>query len=370
MDRWKLPGPAGFIDNLMASLRDGASVVVGATSTSHAALAYALEDQVANEWRLTGPLGPSELSPLDQLYDELDVADEPGSRRSIAALIGGIESKRLILVTSVDPLRWPAWQRFLEEYAHTSRSLSAFDRSQLLIVTTGIPRNRLPQPAPALATWVWDGVVGEADVFSYVVQSWRQKGRPVDATAKLVARIITRLALWDFDLTDRLLERDPRDLFDPIDALRVALDGLPALQQVEAPWELGGAAEFDGEQRAHSAMLLQSGDKDSELSMRLWAAQASEILPALEIGRRMLADRMKDARLKLPVTLNGELIHDLLDVEIGPLHYLAKVHRLPPDIVRLAEKYKDLRNKLAHLCPLTADEAMDPEVLAPRRRNR
>jgi hypothetical protein len=85
------------------------------------------------------------------------------------------------------------------------------------------------------------------------------------------------------------------------------------------------------------------------------------------LNRRKLAKRMKDARLPLPVTLNGERIFDPIDIEIGSLCYPARAHRTPSDICRVAEKYRDLRNKLAHLCPLEADEALDPEILSARR---
>jgi hypothetical protein len=88
----------------------------------------------------------------------------------------------------------------------------------------------------------------------------------------------------------------------------------------------------------------------------------------LEICRRQLAKRMKDLRHRLPLNLNGEMIHDLVDVEIGPLMRLAKQYRLSPDIVRMAEKFWRLRNKLAHLSPLDADEALDAELLTTRRR--
>lgn len=368
MDRWSLPGPAGFIGRVLEALRDGANVVVGASAPACAALTVALEDRLAEEWRIAGPLAPSGLPPLDELYSVLDVEDDPTSRRSVAALMASIESKRVIMVSGVDMPQWPAWQRFLDDYANASRAVAAVDRTQLLVITAGVPKARLPNGAPALSPLILDGVVGEADVFSYVIQSWRLKGRCVDAQAKLVARIITRLALWDFDLVDRLLDLDPRDLFNPRSAVRAATVDLSELQQLGAPWEEGGLAEFDGDQLEHSVVIERGGDPRSELTMRLWAAQASELLPALEIGRRLLARRMKDARMRLPVDLNGEVIHDLLDVEIGPLLHLAKRHRLPPDIVRVAEKYSKLRNKLAHLCPLDADEALDPEVLTARRR--
>jgi len=368
MDRWSLPGPAGFIAGVMEALREGASVVVGASLPSYAALAFTFEDRLAEQWRITGPLAPSGLPPLDELYAALDVEDDPSSRRSIAALMANIESKRVILISGVDMPQWPAWRRFLDDYANASRGVAAVDRSLLLVITAGVPKARLPIKAPALTPFIWDGVVGEADVFSYVIQSLRRKGRCVDAQAKLVARIITRLALWDFDLIDRLLDLELVDLFNSTAAVMAAAEGLSALEHLGGTWEEGGLAEFDSEELQHAVFLLRGGDPTGELTMRLWAAQASELLPALEINRRQLAKRMKDARLRLPVNLNGELIHDLVDVEIGPLLHLARVLRLPPDIVRVAEKYSRLRNKLAHLSPLCADEALDPEILVSRRR--
>jgi hypothetical protein len=368
MDRWSLPGPAGFIAEVIDALREGASVVIGASLPACTALALTVEDRAAEEWRITGPIVPSGLDPLEEIYAALDVDDDPSTRRSAASLIRSIESKRVIMITGVDMPQWPAWQRLLEDYANASRSIPAVDRSQLLVITSGVPKGRLPSRAPALFPLIWDGVVGEADVFSYVIQCLRRRGGRIDAHTKLVARIITRLALWDFDLVDRFLETDPRDLFDPTAAVLAAASGVPTLQQLGDRWEEGGSAEFDGEELTHAAALVRGGDPGGELAMRLWAAQASELLPALEICRRQLAKRMRDARLRLPVNLNGEMIHDLVDVEIGPLFRLARQHRLPPDIVRVAEKLWRLRNKLAHLSPLDADEALDPDLLTIRRR--
>lgn len=368
MDRWSLPGPAGFIDEVIDALREGANVVVGSSSPASTALALTLEDRVAEEWRIAGPVVPSGQDPLDEIHEALDIHDDPSVRRSTASLIRNIESKRVIMVTRVEMPQWPAWQRLLDDYANASRSVPAVDRSQLLVIASGVPKVRLPNRAPALSPHVWDGVIGEADVFSYVIQSLRRRGVRVDGHSKLVARIITRLALWDFDLVDSLLALEPSRLFEPEAVVSSASAGMPTLVQLGNSWEEGGSATFDGEELAHAVALVRHGDPRGELAMRLWAAQASELLPALEICRRQLAKRMKDARLRLPVNLNGELIHDLVDVEIGPLLRLARQHRLPQDIVRVAEKLWRLRNKLAHLTPLSADEALDPELLAIRRR--
>lgn len=368
MDRWSLPGPAGFIAEVVDALRDGANVVVGVPLPVRAEMSSMLEDQLVNEsWRVARTADTSELSPLDQLHETLEVDDDPSSRRSIASLMASIRSKHIVIVSGVETSQWPAWKLFLDDYANASRAVMTIDRTQLLMIAAGVPARQLPSKAPALTPLIWNGVVGEADVFGYAIQSWRDKGGIIDAKAKLVARIISRLALWDFDLIDRLLGVDPRDLFDPKAAVLAAAAGDSTMQHLDALWEKGGLAEFDGEEFQHALTLARDGDPKGELAMRLWAAQASELLPALEIKRRQLAQRMKDARLKLPVPLNGEMIHDLLDIEIGPLLRIAREHRLPSDIVRVAEKYWRLRNKLAHLRPLSASEALDPEVLTVRR---
>lgn len=369
MDRWSLPGPAGFIGDVIDALREGMNIVIGAPSPVCKALATALEDRIANEWRICGPIFPSGLEPLDEIYAALDIDDVSVARRSAASLIGRIESKRVILIAGVEMSDWSAWNQFLKDYAAASRSLPAIERSQLVMITSGVPKDRLPNRAPALISLIWDGVVGESDVYGYVIQAIRRNGKPVDARTKLVARIITRLALWDFDLADRLLELEPGELFDPKAAVQAATSGVLQPQQFWTSWEDGGLADFDGESLQHTMALVCNGDPENTLVMRLWAAQASELLPALELCRRQLAKRMmRIMRPRLPIELNGEKIHDLMDVEIGPLRYLARKYRPSPDIVQQADKLWSLRNKLAHLTPLTADEALDPDLCSIRRR--
>jgi len=362
MDRWSLPGPAAFVESVMEAIRDGANVVVGAPANVSDTVGLVLEDRLADDsWRLAGPLRPSGRAPIDEICAKLEIDDdERPSSKTVASLIARMESKRVVIISAVDSLQWPAWMRFAGEYASASRSVDKFDRTQLLLITSGVPEERLPAKAPALQSLTWNGHVGEGDVFGYVLQFWRRKGRRIDAQAKLVARIVTRLALWDFDLIDRLLELSVRELFDPTVALRAVDDGREVWAKLGPTWEEGGLADFDGERLSHALMLFRAGDPKLELSMRLWAAQAAELLPALELKRRQLAQRMKSNRSLPPaLRLNDEAVRDLNDIEIGGLLHLARIHRLPPDIVRTAEKYRDMRNKLAHLEPLSADEALE-----------
>lgn len=360
MDRWLLPGPAAFIEAVVNAIREGENVVIGAPDGTTRGLAHVLGDRLARDWRLAGPLEPGEERPIDELYTQIGVDDALPFNRTVASLLAHLNRNQIVVVAGLRPHQSTAWLSFVDEYANASRNVDRFERAQFLLLTSGVAAAQLPVRIPALTVLIWDSHVGEADVISYVLQALRDERRRIDAHAKLIARIVTRLALWDFDLVDRLLELDWRLLFEPKTALREADDGREAWATLGDNWESGGVAEFDGERSLHALVLFRDGDPTEELSMRVWAAQAAELLPVLELRRRRLAERMKASRgLPSSLQLNGEPVRDLNDVEISGLHQLARVHQLPPDIVRTAEKYRRMRNKLAHLEPLSADEAVD-----------
>lgn len=370
MDRWSLPGPASFLADVEESVREGENVVIGAPSLTSDALAEAIEHRVAEPWSITGPLEASSQPPLDQLWEALEIEPLAGSpsRRSVSTLLSKIDQKQVILVTKVGARTWPQWRSFLDEYANASRDLSTFDRSQIVLVTSGVPKSALPGRAPALRKYVWDGIVGESDALSYVISAWREADRPIDATAKLRARIITRLALWDFDLIDRMLDMPDDELFDPVTAISNVCDLIDHDSKLDANWEDGTEAEFDGIRLEHSGRLAHRGDPRGELRMRLWAAQASEILPALEICRRELTEHMERFRQRLIPSHKEPEIGDLIDLEIGNLARIADNFGFPREIIRASEKFAKLRNRLAHLRPLDVNEALDPDVLAGRAR--
>ena len=100
--------------------------------------------------------------------------------------------------------------------------------------------------------------------------------------------------------------------------------------------------------------------------MRLWAAQAAELLPLLEIRRRHLVERMRAVPgLSRAMTLNGAAVGDLDDVEIGELAYLADQFTSPRPILNEAKRLRWLRNRLSHLCPVGLDEAQVALELRP-----
>lgn len=359
MDAWGLPGPAAFLHRLKVAVRDGANIVVGVPETAADDVFRAVEDCLqAEQWSIVGPFKPEACNPLEDVCVELGLRDHERANRSIAALIEAVADRCLVLVYGVSVDQWPSWHRFLEEYARACRSRELTDRAQIVVIVRGIPVKQLPGSAPALTCMVWDGVVGEADVLGYTVNALKSGTHHPPCLMKVIARTVTALALWDFDLADRLIAIDWRSIFSVTD-LSIALTAMTSARHSFA-WEAGGSGTFDGTCLRHTASLLAEGDPEGQVAMRLWAAQASELLPILELCRRDLVKRMKGThRMPASPCINGEPIGDLADVEIGGLLHLAQTCNMPSDIVRTAAKYRRLRNKLAHLEPLSADELYD-----------
>jgi len=359
MDRWLLHGPSRFVASVLDAVRDGSNVVIGTSVHAAADLPALLEARIAESHHVVVISNPQHMDPIDEVYEALDFTGGAVMSRSVASLLSAFQRPEMIIVDFIDEARWGAWKEFLSDYESASRSVLAMDRTQFVVCVRGVPKSQLSQRAPALEVFAWAGHVSESDTLSYVVERLRvQQGR-VDQKTKLVARIINRLGAWDLDLVDRLIALPLDDLFDPPRALDLVAEG-EARIPLGKSWEAGGCCEVDGVHTVHALQLRASGDPGQELRMRLWAAQASELLPQLEIKRRKLAERIKGLKkVPLDARVNDEVVQDVLDVEIGGLAYLTRRYGLPPDFRRLAETLRDYRNKLAHLTPLTADEALD-----------
>jgi hypothetical protein len=356
MEYWKLPGPAAFASAIADAVVDGCNVIVASPATTGSVVAKMIDEH--DGWGLGANCHcvASGRPPIDDLFDALDIDERIPGNRTIAALMARLNRSHRVIVSGLSSEWIGEWMKFVNEYASACRAVGKFERTQIIVLLVGAPKHVLPARAPALEVFTWDGWVGEADVLGYIARRWRAERRVIDIKARLAARIVTRLAMWDFDLVDRLMELSMADLFDPTPRLST-MTREEAVGLVRS-WESGGIGQFDGENQVHSLVLANEGDPEGELSMRLWAAQAAELLPLLEIRRRDLVKRMRGGLgLSLRMELNGAPVTDLDDVEIGGLAFLASRYRFPRPVVDEANRLRLLRNRLAHLCPVTIDEA-------------
>lgn len=364
MDRWSLPGPDRYLRGAVEALQQGHNLILGTPATGCPGdLATILRDRLlADSWNVAGPVDAGAADPVEALFDGLGLESDPaGGRRTTSLLYECMASGQVVLVRGVSAATWPAWRRMLTEFEALSRNVSAFDRSLLMVVTEGVPLAALQVSAAALRGLPWKGVVGEIDMLLYVSARLHEKSAAT-ARSNLVARAIAKLALWDFELADALLERTPAELFKPAALMAAVAASADQGRERAGTWESGGLQRFDGMELRHPFVHAAAGDPEGNLAMRVWAAQAAEIFPAIELQRRALAKRIR-TMVQMPVMLGNMSVADLDDLEIGQLNDLARQHRLPASICQATEKWRWIRNRLAHLQVLEAHKALDPELL-------
>jgi hypothetical protein len=361
--RWlDLPGPARYIDTALDGLRDGHALVLATPRTGPPYLLAEIVDRlVRDHWHVRSVQDVGSSSPVHCLAEALDQTLETSIRPSINTLCQQPGEGR-VLTLEVGQERWPSWRAAVTEFAEACRGLQSEDRLRIVIHVTGVPLNELPRPLPTLRCLPWLDVVGELDVLVHATHALRQHTDTPKPSDRLLARTVARLAGWDLDLADWLLDL-PRDtLFSPVTALRAHATTLPS-DDVDpsrpSQWHEGTQQIVDGQKIDHALWLAARGDPSGELAHRIWAAQAAELLPRLDLRRRALIKGLP-VHLKPPLMVEGICFQDLFDLDYRPLCELVENDpRVPPTTKRHATRLRKARNRLAHLECLTAADALD-----------
>jgi hypothetical protein len=220
-----------------------------------------------------------------------------------------------------------------------------------------VPQADLGHDGVALKIFPWENVIGEIDMMLFVMTSLRAAARR-PRSVRLQARIIACLAMWDLDLAEQLAACDEELLFEPIKALQWAAETLQPDIDMAATWDSGGRMLFDDIQQEHSYLLMADSSSQEKLRLRLWEAQASDLFPLLEKKRHQLAKQMFPF-VRIPIRIGEENFNDIDELEIGQLAYLAHSLKLKSSIRKQAETLRRLRNKLAHMEPLSHAESYD-----------
>jgi hypothetical protein len=359
MQFWDFPGPSAFLESIEDQLRAGSSTIVALPDPAPLALLDSLCARMdSNGWER--PLVHANgQQPLDTLFDSLGLEAGEDQSRSVQLLLARLSPSLVVVVDDIGAAEWPAWQALATEYERLSRSIAAFERPLLLLLVRGVSRSGLGKPAPALKLCIFDDVVSEIDMLAYADLRLRESGA-VGPQRRLAATTIARLALCDTRVADRLSQLSLEELFAPHDALAdLAIEF--GWQVGEAPaWERGTCASVDGTLHTHSALLALE-DKMGELEMRMWSAQASTILPLIELHRRAIVERIKH-RLRMPRLVGEETITDPFELEVAELGRAAQAAGLEPRITSQIARLRYLRNQLAHLEVLYPTDALDKNL--------
>lgn len=288
--------------------------------------------------------------PLVQLHEDLEISLGHAERLAFRRLYRQLEPGAIVLVTDVTQKQWSRWQALLLQLDHETRNLAACERPLFVMEAVGVPKAALQAlVATAIDVMVWDDVVSELDMLVFAESFSERSG---GMARRIRIRTIAKLAAWDFQVAQELAHCGA-DFTRPLQVLKEIATAPGADVPAESSWECGGQARVDGIEVVHPLLVAAGGDRREDLRMRVWAAHAAEVLPRVEIVRRRLLPQLKSV-FRVPFRLGDEEVRDIADLEIGQLCHLARTRRLSGILREDLEYWSAVRNKLAHLDPLSA----------------
>lgn len=359
--KWRaLPGPGSFIDRVVERIRGGVSTVVATPSPAPPDIEAAITDLLNQDrWVVHRCNAESVREPLAWLTDQLYLQPESWVEWTTESLFERLSPSQVISIEGVTEETWDSWLGLLKDFEAASRRRSADERPVLLLFVRGVTRKRLQFAGAVSHVEVWTGVVGELDILVYVDQLVRER-HDVARHHKLLIRQIAALALWDLELAEFLVERPSSEIFDAPNVLRAAGEAFePRRAAIGSSWENGGLEKFDDQELLHPFVLMKNGDPRGELTRRVWAAQAAELLPLIEVRRRASAKSL-ERHIRCPFWIDHDRKVDTLeDLEIGSLAFAAHTHKAPAEMREKVQWLAECRNALAHLRVLSAFVALD-----------
>lgn len=354
MSFWSMPGPAGFLDEVLQATQDGLNVVVAAPVSGAFGLDAALLDGLRTRW-------VERVSVLGSDPPVAQVARALGAEPTIRTMDDLFADSRfeglgVLYLEGITDATWPAWRQFFADYDDLSKDRAVDQRPLLVSVLCGMD---LPPEITESVTYRglrWLGHASELDFTQYVLE--RLEFAPDNEGGRLLAAaIVAKVALGDVELAEGLASRTLDEIWAPEPALREMAEMKGWIKGTHRHWTKGTVYRVAGRDEVHSALLVLD-DPGCVVRSRVWAAQAAMLLPAIERERRKLVRRARNW-LKPPFEFkDGESVADADDLEIGPLEYQLRRGRAPSELIRWAMDLKDLRNKLAHMEPLTVEESL------------
>ena len=363
---WDLPGPGSFIGSVVKSLRKGSSVVLRFAERPPCGL----EDEIkgrcnwGDEWTpLRAGLDAERRRVLGS-----SVADPRPPVPAHHLLNRSGFGDRVIWVKDIDPASWLYWRDLLVRYSDACRNLADGPPPSVFVVPlcgAGFERSVLSD------VWIryleYRNVVHRDDLFMLALKNILV----APEYRFLLAATVAHVALWDVYLAERLIGARPESILRPWKVLEADASERGWSEQTPETWEAGTVDGPTSRPLVHSSLLCAKG-RLTELNRRLWAAQASALLP-LVADRQAELVREFGADFELPLVLskdNGKPapISSLDNVELRHVVRYRQELRAPAAAVGRALPLHRLRNRLAHyeLLDLTTDEWRNWKLLSGR----
>lgn len=356
MNIWELPGPADFVDSIEYAVRDGANVIVRFPLGAPQGLSHSLRSRLQPlfDWtNLDAKYAKDDLIGFlcNQVCPQLYSHRQSGI--STLAKFPDFQG-RLFWVENIDSDGWKKWSKLLQAYSDVCRNIDLTSRSSFVVV---LNNELVIAPIIEEATLVrhdFRGVVDELDLLIFALHNIPRNRFPGHHRT-LLAHIVSSLSKWDIMLAERMIQSSTEEFLRPHATLEEYALEHNWTPETPRKWEFGTLDGTDSQQ-VHSALLQMCVDRHI-VEQRLWAAQAAVLLPIVEERRVHFIGRYKH-HLRLPVETEQGLTENPLDLSIGQLAWQLDRRGVPTYLRKYIRRLKRLRNALAHMEPVSTEDAM------------
>ena len=345
MNVWTLPGPAGFLGQVERSLRTGVSTVVRFPGREQTGFRDRMLALLNDSWTCSVFRPEPAHPPFEGLCDRFAPGLSSGRGAGLLDLCEreGFQG-RLIWLDGLGRLGrgdWLAWREFLADYAQASRTVPGFERTLFLASLEGDPP---PEPPET------DGVVDDMDLLFLAHERLGERNLN-PAMRSLLATTVARVAAWDLETAERMLDEENDVILEPDQMLCAIAHEKGWTAETPVGWEFGTDS---GKGSIHAALASLHVPR-REIRRRVWSAQVSVLLPLIDARRFEI---VRDYQGLLAASLRGAgRAIDPLDLQIGDL--------MSPDLRRVldrkvqdqVERLVRWRNALAHLKPVPLSAA-------------
>ncbi len=354
MNVWTLSGPAHFLQRVERTLRDGTSVVVRFPIRAPSGFREQALSLLDGSWHCTVLRPVPAESPFESLRERFAPKLSRAWKPTLLDLCEHEEFHGRLLwldgLNRLDEHDWKEWKNFLTAYAQASRSVREFERTLFVVVLEGTPPPDPPQDDVTLTTYDWRGVIDEMDLLCLAYDRLFSRGTG-STMRSLLATTVARVAAWDAEVAERLVDEGDEVILGPGSMLRSLAREKQWTSETSASWEFGTASGCG----ALHAALASLEAPPRELERRIWSAQTSVLFPVIDKWRREFVE--EHLSLLASTLREEEKPSDPRELDVGDL--TDRVYRLgldPGGRQRVWEMNK-WRNDLAHLKPLSANAA-------------
>jgi hypothetical protein len=379
---WRLPGPRGFVRDIVAEHARGrhVTVVLPEVLASDAAftdgLAVAVQDEFARQsvpTRRVYGVG-ADLPILDTFSQALIFDDPPVTVAELLRHPEAASTVALVVARDLDPAALGGLPGFLERVELESHARTG--QAERLSVIAILARGQLPafrggaSSDVAMTSIWWWARVARWDVAAHIAGMTDHvllQGVLADVRAESVVEI----ARWDLDLAEHLvtawggepshlpsLLKEWRCVSAPVmngghggrEGLQPPIPGLPAWDQ----------RVIEGWHDHVSVATCSLAAEPEKLSRLVWAAQARVLLPWIEERRSILHARVTEI---LGAPRLGAILCEWFDppvdagglVEIGALDTVVRraLGSRHSDVRDASRWLREARNRMAHMRPLS-----------------